>query len=120
MFGTKRLLAQILSFLRANAADNKEIKKCLAPSTIDKASKYDEQSSFLADVRLQVKSITPIQMAKGVQIKVVYEAPAETIFLDDDGTVQTSSAFKAINKLNLISVSDMVSIKEQIDKLKIK
>lgn len=118
MLRTKRLFAQILSLLQEMIKDNKEIKNCLAPATADKAKKYDEQCALLNEIHFTVKNIAPIQTLNGSQIKVVYGLESETISVSDDGSVQTSPTFKAINKLNLIPVADMIAIKEEIDKLK--
>lgn len=119
MLRIKRLFAQILSLLQEIIKDDKEIKNCLAPATADKAKKYDEQCALLNEIHFTVKSITPVQTSGGSAIKVVYNLEAETILVDDgEGIVQTSPTFKAINKLNLIPVKDMMAIKEQIDKMK--
>ena len=81
MLRVKHLFAQILSLLQEIIKDDREIKNCLAPSTADKAKKYDEQCSLLNDVHLTVKSITPFQTAEGTKIRVVYSAEPETAFI---------------------------------------
>lgn len=89
----------------------------LTAETIRKAKKYDELKDYLSKVKFSVDKITLVLDKKDFVygVKVEYNIPPITLFVDSDGGQVTNERFKAINMLDLISFDDMAKIKQKIN-----
>ena len=107
----KKLLIEILK-------NQKEIKALLNPKTLEKAKKYDELEETVKDVKFNLKSTRSYVDENGMDVVSITYEPITEIVVVTDNDVISSSRFKAINKLNLISLSDMRKISAAIEKTK--
>lgn len=109
---TKRILLEMRE-------DQKQIKKLLDPSIIEKARKYDEFAKYLKDFKLSVSKVSESTDENGYpQVIVIYEPIVEKVSVEGDERVFSSNRFKSINFLNLISITDMKKISTAIEKAK--
>lgn len=100
--------------------DVAEIKAALVGDLEKKGKEYDEIKEDLSYVSLKVKSIVETVDETGKPaLKIIYEAPQILLTFDDNGNVLENSIFKAINGLDLISMSDKMKLIESINRKKI-
>lgn len=101
--------------------DIKEIKDTLNDVTKDlfyKAKKYDELVEQLSKIKINVKKVSLIISEDYTHdVKIEYEIP-DVIIKTNQSVKSNNDFFASINKLNLISISDMDKISKKIEEAK--
>lgn len=111
-----------------NEENIKEIKSniCELKNTFDeimgdalkKSKKYDEISSYLSNIQLDVARVDLVfnQETAKYGVKIAYSVkPIELYFDSTINDFATNEVFKSINMLNLISVDDMAKIVNKVN-----
>lgn len=103
--------------------DVKDIKETLNNVTKDlfyKAKKYDELVEQLSKLKINVKRVSLIISDDYTHdVKIEYEIP-DVIIKTNQLVTENHDLFASINKLNLISISDMNKISKKIEEAKLK
>ena len=101
--------------------DIKEIKDTLNDVTKDlfyKAKKYDELVEQLSKIKINVKKVSLIISEDYTHdVKIEYAIP-DVIIKTNQSVKSNNDFFASINKLNLISISDMDKISKKIEEAK--
>lgn len=102
-------------------AIKEELSNMNSSAIIDKAKKYDELISYLADIKFDVESVKTAYDDNGTCFVIVnYKIPSVKLYVNEDGSTIPNNRFKAINMLNLISFEEMSKIAAYIEEAKIK
>lgn len=75
-----------------------------------------ESEKSLVNVKLKVKNIKYLKQDR--QLVVTYEQPIIVLNIDDTGEPEPNKEFISINKLNLVSMDDMLRIQNELNKIK--
>lgn len=93
----------------------------LAPEILEKAKKYDELKELLKHIKFDVKNASLFSDNLGnIGVKINYFIPEVRIYCDSEGNIEKNNKFYAINKLDLVSFSDMKKIQAKIDEAKLR
>ena len=101
--------------------DVAEIKAALTEESKKKVEEATIKINDISHIHLKVKKMvnTVDELGKPILI-IFYEMPKTILVFDDSGEVMDNEQFKAINDLNLISMSDKIMISKKIKEKKIK
>ena len=96
-----------------------KIEKRLNTNIIDKANKYDEMISLLKEIEIETISSVEIDENTGEKyVKVEYHIPTAKVMTNDEGDIECPKHFRAINLLNLLTISDISKISNEIEIIK--
>lgn len=100
--------------------DVAEIKTTLTEESKKKVQEADDQLKYIKEIKFSVKKVVDTLDENGKPaLLIVYDIPKTFLRFDDSGEVLSNEQFKAINSLNLISMSDKIMIAKKVREKKI-
>lgn len=92
----------------------------ITDTTSRKALAYDREQEYLGEVQIRVEKAYASfdEKAMRYSVKIEYKVQPTVLYIDDDGEPTLNTRFRAMNKLNLIPLSDLDLIMEAVNKAK--
>ena len=106
----------ILEALKGIKKDLEDLKSLQDPSVLEKARKYDEVKKHLSLLNFPISKVyRKIDDLGSEEIVVEYASQKRKIRILDSGDAEFDPFIEAMNFLNLISLEDMMKIRDAIE-----